>query len=295
MTDPRDIFVSRIDIAKTRLKPFDGFLFLCGGATSVEAIPLRSVRHLIDRELTAGRYADLIPRLKLAEDIQDWFRDGMYKDLVTFEAHLAGLSSVIVLVLESAGSIAELGSFAVTDAIRERLLVLIGEVHYEQESFIRLGPIRRLENNSDKSVLVYDWHEARPLGGFTENPAMLEAEVGVIVGAIREFHKSDVGEKVFKFSEPSHVMLLICELCDLFGALSQREIKGYLARLNPESSHSDVDQYLFLLTKCELLRIKSKSHGRYYFTPDWQPRFSFAFNSGDRVDRDRILIDVLKF
>lgn len=293
--DPRDRFIERVDLAKTRVRAFEGFVFLCGGPQGKDPVPLRSVRHMLYNELTSGRHSDVAARLKLAEEIQDWFRDGTYRDLLTFEEHLAGLSAVIVLVVESPGAVAELGAFSMSDAFLDRLLVLVASVHYEAESFIRLGPIKRIENFAEDNVLVYDWHERDFSGRAVERYDHLEPHIGEVVEAIKKFTAPSTSERVFKPKESSHVMFLICELCDLFGALSRSEIAKYLDRLSLPLEHEVVARYLFLLEKCDLLRLKAHGHGRYYYAVDWTSRISFGFNPGEHINKDRVRVDVASF
>lgn len=294
MTDPRRAFLARVDLTKTRIRNFGGFVFLCGGRSDSSFAPILSVRHLIYNELTSGKHADIADRLKFAEDIQDWFRGGVYKDLVTFEEHLAGLSDVIVLVIESPGAIAELGAFAVSPAISDRLLVLVAELHYEQDSFIKLGPIKRLENKNSDSVLVYDWHDLQ-LDNQVERFDKLRDEMPSIVGAIRSFMSLETTERIFKSEDTSHQMLLICDLVDLFGALPYKEIQEYFSFLSIEITSEKLDQYLFLLEKCGLLRIKAKGHGRYFYCENWAPRVSFGLLPGAVLDKQRLRVDVVEF
>lgn len=295
-TDPREEFLARVNFSDTRVRAFSGFLFLCGGQHDASHYePLLSARHVLYHELVSGRHSDLAIRLKLAEDIQDWFRDGKYGDLVTFEEHLAGLSSVILLVVESPGSIAELGAFAVTQAINGRLIALIDEQHFEAESFIRLGPINRLENDTGRKVLVHDWHEVDALGRRSPAYEKLTPDLSSILSDVRALLKDQSGEQVFRRSEPGHMMILICELCDLFGALSQQEIGRYLSIVDANVSADEVEQYLFLLEKCEILRVKAKGQGRYYHAPDWASHVTFAFGDSLRIDRDRLRVDVVEY
>jgi hypothetical protein len=295
-TDPREEFLARVDFSDTRVRAFTGFLFLCGGPHNAsEYEPLLSARHVLYHELVSGRHSDLAMRLKLAEDIQDWFRDGKYGDLVTFEEHLAGLSSVILLVVESPGSIAELGAFAVTPAINGRLIALIDEQHFEAESFIRLGPINRLENDTGRKVLVHDWHEIDSLGRRSPAFDKLGPDLSSILSDVRILLNDQNREQVFRRGEPGHTMLLVCELCDLFGALSQQEIGRYLSIVDMSVSPDQVEQYLFLLEKCEVLRVKAKGQGRYYYAPGWTSHVTFAFHDSQRIDRDRLRVDVVDY
>lgn len=293
--DPREAFIGRVDLAKTRVRPFEGFVFLCGGQQESAPVPLRSVRHMLYHELVSGRHSDVAARLKLAEEIQDWFRDGTYQDLLTFEEHLAGLSAVIVLIAESPGAVAELGAFSMSDTFLERMLVLVASVHYEAESFIRLGPIQRVENSAENNVLVYDWHERDYAGRSVERYENLQPHLEEIVDAIKKFTSPSSSERVFKASDPSHIKFLICELCDIFGALNKTEIKRYLGELKLDPDMDTVSRYLFLLEKCDLLRIKASGHGRYYYAIDWRSRISFGFRPGEQINKDRVRVDVAAF
>ena len=295
MVDPREEFVARIDLSKSRVRAFEGFVFLCGGPRAKDPVPIISIRHMIYHELTSGRHGDIVGRLKTAEDIQDWFRDGNYRDLLTFEEHLAGLSAVIVLVVESPGAIAELGVFSVSQAFSDRLLVLVAELHYAAESFIRLGPLQRLENASEKSVLVYDWHDISISGKASERFDKVAGEMAGIVAAIKDFISPSDSERIFKLGEPAHTMFLICELCDLFGALNQTEVHDYLRALGIELDAEDVLRYTFLLQKCDLLGMKPKGHGRYFHAINWSSRISFGFIPGRAMDRDRVRVEVAQF
>lgn len=296
MADPRETFLARINFKDTRIRAFAGYLFLCGGKHDAgEYNPLLSARHLIFHTLHAGSYSDLAPRLRVAEDIQDWFRDGMYSDLVTFEEHLAGLSSVILLIVESPGSIAELGAFAVTSAINKRLVVVVDEHYFEEESFIRLGPINRLEHETSRKVLVHDWHQVDILGRRSADYEKLIPDISQIIDEVRDLLRAQEGEQVFRQSEPGHSMILICELCDLFGALSHQEIAKYLHMADSSVTPSCINQYIFLLEKCGILKVKPKGQGRYYFAPNWRPHVTFSFLDSQRIDRDRLRVDVVDY
>lgn len=295
MDDPRKHFLSQLDLSKTRIRAFEGFILLCGGASGADAHPVKSVRHLIQAELTGGRHSELAKRVRLAEETQDWFHGGVYSDLVTFEEHLAGLSAVVVLVVETAGSIAELGAFSVSDPFVDRLMVIVSQDHYDQDSFIRLGPIQKIENVSRESVLVYDWHDRSVGGRPTENFELIRSELTDVVSKIRDYVSPSGREHIFRAAEPSHVMSLICELCDLFGALNESDIREFLAQLSVVVDAKGLSQYLFLLQKCQMLFVKPKGHGRYFYVENWSTRVSFAYLEGAKFNRERLKVDTISY
>lgn len=291
--DPRADFISKVDIKSTRVKSFRGFIFLCGGPHDITQ-GAQSLRSLLVREMTSGRYDGLADRIKLAEEIQDWFRDATYSDLVSLEEHLASLSSLILLVVESGGAIAELGVFATAKRFSDRMLTLIANVHYEVDSFIRLGPIRRLENEAADRVLVYDWIARDDNGREVMRLANLDGDVREVVQRVSELVKSPRSEVIFSWNDPAHSMLLICELCDLFGALQITEIEKFLTDLGGDVSLVEIKQYLFLLAHCGMVAMKAKGHAKYYYAPGWDSHISFALG-GSAVDRTRLRVDVSEF
>ncbi|WP_204275442.1 retron St85 family effector protein, partial [Enterobacter hormaechei] len=81
----------------------------------------------------------------LAEEANQIYRDTEYSDLITFEEDIARIAAVVLVIAESAGSLAELGAFTANDTIRQALRVVIPDHHETAESFVRYGPIERLK------------------------------------------------------------------------------------------------------------------------------------------------------
>jgi hypothetical protein len=291
--DPRLDFISNVDINATRVKSFRGFVFMCGGPHDLNE-PARSVRSLLIREMTSGRHSGLAERIKLAEEIQDWYSDATYTDLVQLEEHLASLSSLIVLVVESEGAIAELGVFSTIERFHGRLLTLVANTHYEIDSFIRLGPIRRLEKIDVERVLVYDWIGRDAQGREVKKFDDIAEDIVDAVRKVNAHLAAPSSEMIFKWDDPLHVMLLVCELCDLFGALALLEIENYLEKLGRKILVADLKRFLFLLEKCGLIARKANGNSRYFCAPSWKAHISFALG-GNPVDRDRLRVDVFNY
>src|SRR5690606_7877136 len=116
-----------------------------------------------------------------------------------------------------------------------------------------------------------------------------------IFSDVRALLREQDREQVYRRGEPGHAMIFMCELCDLFGALSHQEIARYISIADPDISPGRLNQYLFLLEKCELLKVKPKGQGRYYHCPDWTSHITFSFSDGRRVDRDRLRVDVVEY
>jgi hypothetical protein len=133
------------------------FLFLCGGATprnpaDKKAINLRDYLYRI-KKLQRRLNADVV----LAETATTLYRDSKYNDLISFEEDIARIASIVLVIPESAGSLAELGAFATNDTIRHALRVVVQDKYANDESFIRFGPITRIMNYRRDFVGFYTW------------------------------------------------------------------------------------------------------------------------------------------
>ena len=134
-----------LNLEKIRVARPSKFLFLCGGARELnekaKAANLRD--YLLRVRPMHTRYS-----IVLAEEANQLYRDTDYSDLITFEEDIARIAAVVLVIAESAGSLAELGAFTANDTIRQALRVVIPSHHETQESFVRYGPIQRLKNEN---------------------------------------------------------------------------------------------------------------------------------------------------
>jgi hypothetical protein len=81
-----------------------------------------------------------------------------YRDLISFEEDIARIASVVLVIPESPGSLAELGAFATNDVIRRALRVIMRTRHENDESFIRLGPIELIRTRQGRNFVgIYPW------------------------------------------------------------------------------------------------------------------------------------------
>jgi hypothetical protein len=289
MGDFKEAISAQVRLEQSKVKPYQGIVFLCGGTTDVRSPKPSSIRDAIYREL--AKISAIECRIKLAEDYKDWANDSVYRDLVTFERHLAELSSLIVLVLESPGSIAELGLFSAIEEFREKLLVFIDSGHYNASSFIRLGPIDYLEKSFNNLAECHAWiGRERGKERFDENAAeKLQAD---LADAVTTRLDNPAKEQPFDPERWLHVALLICDLINLFSALSIREVRECLLGLGVKKEESEVRQALFLLQKIGLIVMEPKGMQRFYVAAD-EHQFIKLHLETPTYDLDRFRSDVL--
>jgi hypothetical protein len=171
LPDTLDKFLGEIDRDKLRVRRPTKFVFLCGGVIlPVADAPYCNLRDYLWRKakISEGEISYI-----LAESAQQLYRDSGYKDLVTFEEDVARLCAILLIITESAGSLAELGAFSSNPIISPVLRILVSEHNFNQESFIRWGPIERLMHPIRDRVGVFNWA--------AEPQAVLEASADALL------------------------------------------------------------------------------------------------------------------
>lgn len=257
----RNQLSQKIDLSASRIRPYKGFIFLCGGPTDIKSHQPKSIRDAIYRAL--AKDPDIDQRIRVAEHYKDWAQHSIYSDLVSFEKHLAELSSVIVLSLESAGSIAELGLFSVIKEFQEKLLIFIETSHYKSASFIKYGPIDYLEKVHNNNANCHNWlkYENNCWVFDPDAATLLQREMAEAI-----LERALIPEKERQFQATGWLdnAFLMCELINLNSALTIREIKDLFNKFGIEKNETEIRQSLFLLEKVDLIVMEPKGDQRFY-------------------------------
>lgn len=149
-TDRRRFLIIQPSLLKTVAQNVSSRVFICGPGYSSDGIAVRNM---------ARDALQKIPNVKAlyGEEIES---QASYRkqstDLQTLEVRFAHDVDFTLLILESPGSIAELGTFTQLPGIRERLIVLISARFYRAESYISRGPLSLLTRLNPNSVIYFD-------------------------------------------------------------------------------------------------------------------------------------------
>ncbi len=266
--DRRFELVQKIQLSKTKAILQPPIVFLCGGIVDIKQPEVLSVREAL-LEHMARAHPELEEQTTLAENYKDWLHDGVYADLLEFEDDIAHIASLIIVILESAGSIAELGAFAVNPHLNEKLLVVICEEHYEQDSFIKLGPLRRLDSLREGSVVSYPWNVNSPDPSIMPSLEHITDDINCFISDVK-------GSEGFNDSNPGHLAFLIYELVLNFKALKFGEIESYVKSLLPETSRDKIKKKLFLLQKFNFIFFKRRGGQEFYLPAKYEQRLKIA-------------------
>jgi hypothetical protein len=91
----------------------------------------------------------------IAEDFFSKVSDKDEYDLLSIENTIAQFSDCILIFLESASAIAELGAFSNNDKLAGIILAINDKVHVETPSFINFGPLAKLNKISVFKPVIY--------------------------------------------------------------------------------------------------------------------------------------------
>ena len=205
-------------------------VLLCGGPLDVKSPTPTSLREAFTRvaqKSSFPKHTSLLP-----EQLDAFFPRGGYRDILTFEFDIAQISDLIILFTESFGSAAELGAFAISPEIAPRLLVFIDDYYYGHDLFIKLGPIRSLENDyGDAAICVLDRHDINI--SRIENIAGLNISIFAerIIAAFSARIKQTRSRTTFNRTSPGHIIKFTVGLIQHYGALTLDEIDVFLYSL----------------------------------------------------------------
>lgn len=266
--DKRVESLAQVSLENSRVILANPILFLCGGQVNVTSAEPLSVRGALVEYLHSAR-CDLVEGITLAEDFKDWIHGSIYKDLLAFESDIAHISSLIVIILESAGALAELGVFVKNRALRNKIIVFVSQEHYEEDSFIKLGPLRYLQGIKESSVCAYPWDQS-------DLKKSLSSSLQEMREDILHALSSQGGTEAFNRENEGHISFVVYEIIKTFRALKLSEIESYLAAIMLEVSREKLKRLIFLLEKFKLVSSSKRGHIDYYFALSDMVKIEFA-------------------
>ena len=280
-SDPRDRVLSSIDTSKLRVKVKSApTIFLCGGP--LESVPgaRKSIRKEFMDHLSDNRL-DMAHWVQCAEDIQDWSHDSVYADLKTFETHIAEIADITVLILESPGSLAELGMFSENSSLNKNLLVFVDACHYNKRSFIKDGPLKYLEIMKTDRVFRYHIGQGSP-AQYDEN------YIAHVYSDINDYLENLDRDVKFDTESEGHVTYLIVSLIWIFHALTQKEIIEYLGYLGIDLAVKQFRQLVFTAQNFKFIRVEDYSSQR-FFVPGHSSQKIDLFSSSEFLEKKSIV------
>ncbi|MGB8516941.1 MAG: retron St85 family effector protein [Gallionella sp.] len=267
---------------KTRIEFLSPLILVFGGLAVKSEDRYSSCRNVF-LNWAAETNFKLARYLRTPEQFPEWNHFEEKYNLVDFEIDVGCLSSGILLFLESPGALAELGAFCTDNALCERLLVVLEQKHYDADSFVKWGPVQRIEDAfSEEAICVV---------GTTGKPREFEAEVAGVGKALQDKVKPLSETKQFDAKEKRDQFLLIADLIELFGALTEIELKILLGFMGVEPLH--LKRMLKQLALFELIFKVAVNNERYYVPPKKQRMYYLKYTAPTESKFERVTFKLL--
>ncbi len=226
------------------------------------------------------------------EEFKIFAPDGNYQDWLSFESEFAQIVDLIVLFSESYGSVAELGAFTMVEEIALRLLVVMDDKNYGDSSFVKLGPVRRLEGKYGKSAICVLNRQDIKIPDITKVADVdLDSFATTLIAAITK-RKSDYKEHTtFIPDRPGHLIKLIVGLIQHYGALTETEIDVLLYAMELKVSAEKLPDYLLCAINANWIVKDKRGVEEYYCAlPNKSPAMEYKLRKDlapDERDKDR--------
>ncbi|OTG68256.1 hypothetical protein B9T25_06120 [Acinetobacter sp. ANC 4470] len=285
--------VSKWDINKSTLTYTHPLIFICGGSLDkkIDKVDDRYFFESLRKYLI--EYAPINNsnfNLRTAEDLKDYLT--VYDDLLEFESDIAKISDLILIILESPGTLTELGIFLSNDEYQKKLVVIRNKAHTFEDSFINLGPLLALKNLKDTSVLDYDWPYCKK---FKE---LDNQTLNFICGDINDHLKSPTTNTKINPNDFSHIILCIYEIVRLFFPISEYEILNIIQLLfnDKNITRSRIKKICYLLYKLDFLDKESVSSKTFYYPSDHKiTKVKFNYIAKERFEFLKIRLAIKEF
>lgn len=269
---------SKLDHKKFRVNLSKHHIFVCGGVVNAKADISPSFR---DRFIahTANNEDKIHDAIVLAENFKDYFKENTYNDLLVFEDEIANISTLVIIFLESPGSLVELGMFCTKPNFYKKLVIVAPQERTESEdSFIYLGPLEYIRKKEETSVAIYPWPSSEQEKYDKDYLVDLCETINEKLGSLPKlvtFNKNNSG----------HVAFLVYEIIRLCYPILVGEIELVFEALDLNINESEINRHLYLLSKLQLISHNFYSNYRYYY-PLYKDlkTVKFGKNKSDKVD-----------
>lgn len=125
-------------------------LFICGGDEA-----FCSNRGLLEKYITKHHKEFITFRAELAWEVISNLGTHRNVNALSPEEWLADFSDVVIILVESYGTVAELGAFSLSPVLRKKLLPILDKKFESHKSFINTGPVTWVNSESKFGPTIY--------------------------------------------------------------------------------------------------------------------------------------------
>lgn len=234
--------------------------------------------------------------LKKIKDVNLYFPEYIFEeqifqktnDLLSLENLLAESVHAIVLCVESAGSLTELGAFSNHKLLKNKLIVYLDKKYEKDKSFVNIGPARYLKQKTRSKVY---WH---PFEKFDRNNRT------DLINSIREIKKTSKIKS--NLTNPIFAERYLLSLLYVLGNATKKDIINIIKTFedlgdNIQKSITIVDSSISMLLKRRMI----SNYPHYQLTQNGRGKLlreleeKFVYNELDRLRLDMINLSLRKY
>lgn len=289
--EPLDQLVETVDPGACHLTNLPDRIWVFGGACSRDGEAAVSLRDSFWKQtLLPAAQQPWLQHLDRPENHNGWWAFSGYEDLLEFERDACYLARATILFAESPGSLAELGALAIDESILPRLHVVVQSRHLTEdhrESFLNLGPLKRVEKHGRRCVI-----------GGDDNSQLPAMEFDVIVESITSWLPAERRSTSLRIDNPTHRFLLLADLVDLLLVSKLGDIQRAMAHFRIGMSESEILRVMKLLDFLGLAKLEHRGAEPFAVRRELSaaPWVNYtAKEEGARFDRSRFKIVAEEF
>lgn len=223
-------------------------------------------------------------QLARPEDYPEWWAFSGYSDLLEFERDACHLARATVLFAESSGSLAELGALAVDDSLVKCLLVVVQEKYTRERSFLKLGPLARVEKHQGLCVI-----------GSPSVNELTDDDFQSVLDHIDRWLPNVPNVQTLNPKSPTHTLLLLADLVDLLVITKEAELLDVTTHFGLSLDQVSLHRSLQLLQFFGLIRIAQRGLEKFYvhIRHSEAPWINYK-GASERFDRSRFKITCIE-
>lgn len=177
------------------------------------------------------------------------------KNALEMEADLANLADIVIIIVESPGTFAELGAFSLSQELRKKLLPIVGIAYRSENSFINTGPLKWIESDSTFAPPIW-----------THLDQILTAALAVDqrLRLLPFAHQSRISDLSIS---PKHLLFFICDLVAILGPCDAATIEATVSDILTAPPTIDIVSLLSLAEAMALISEVMSGDSLYYYSP----------------------------
>ena len=220
----RERIVSSLSPDHYRFRRISPVVFICGGLNSKPRDTLRNYLRKQKEEL----------QIFYAERVWELISANPGLGALKMESDLAALSDLVVIIVESPGTFAELGAFSHVEALRKKLLAIVDLQYKGANSFINTGPIRWIDEESAFRPTIWARHNQ-----ILECAGELESRINTIPKP-KSAKVSDLAKS------RKHLLFFLCDLVGVIAPTTVESIGYFMERIAPTVPIAELETTLLV-------------------------------------------------